>query len=100
MIGLNHYQILSALLFAIGVFGVIGRRNLIVTLLSIEIMLNAANLSLIAFSRFVGNYDGQVAALFVIAVAASEVAIGLAIAVLLFRTRNAIEIDDLRLMKW
>ena len=99
MIPLNHYLLLSAILFAIGAFGVLTRRNVIVILLSIEIMLNAANLSFVAFSSARGDLGGQVISLFVIAIAASEVAIGLAIAVLLFRNRGILDPNEMNLMK-
>lgn len=100
MITLQHYLILSAMLFALGAAGVMMRRNLIVTLMCLEIMLNAVNLTFIAFSRSLGSIEGQVFALFVMVVAAAEVAIGLAIAVALFRQRGAININDVNLMKW
>jgi NADH-quinone oxidoreductase subunit K len=88
------------MLFALGAAGVMMRRNLIVTLMCLEIMLNAVNLTFIAFSRSLGSIEGQVFALFVMVVAAAEVAIGLAIAVALFRQRGAININDVNLMKW
>ncbi len=97
---LGSYLILSGILFAIGILGVISRRNLMMVLLSIEIMLNAANLALVAFSSFGGNPRGQVASLFVIAVAACEVAIGLAVAVLVSRKRGIIDTDLLSSLKW
>ena len=97
---LHQYLILSGVLFAIGVFGVTTRRNLIVILLSIEIMLNAANLSFVAFSSFNHDLSGQVVSLFIIAIAASEVAVGLAIAVLLFRKKDTTDTDAVSLLKW
>lgn len=99
MIGLTHYLILSSVLFAIGALGVLLRRNLIAMLLSVEIMLNAANLSFVAASRAYGDLGGQVMALLVIAIAAAEVAVGLAILVQLYRQRETLDPDDLRLMK-
>ena len=87
------------MLFSIGAFGVLTRRNLIVIMLSVEIMLNAANLSLAAFSSFGENLTGQIAVLFVIAVAACEVAVGLAVAVLVFRRKNSIDTDVLSVLK-
>lgn len=93
------YLVLSGVLFILGTFGVLVRRNLISLLLSIEIMLNAANLVFVTFSRLHGNVTGQAVSLFVIAVAASEVAIGLAIAVLVFRIKNSIGTDPLNLLK-
>ena len=93
MIGLPHYLILSGILFGIGAIGVMRRRNFILILLSIEIMLNAVNLSLVAFSSFGQGQGGQIASLFVIAVAASEVAIGLAVAVLFSKRKGQIDTD-------
>ncbi|MFH1574687.1 MAG: NADH-quinone oxidoreductase subunit NuoK [Acidobacteriota bacterium] len=97
---INHYLILSALLFATGAVGVILKRNVISLLLCIEIMLNAANLSFIAFSRFLGQVHGQVFVFFVMVVAAAEAAVGLAIAIVLFRNRETLSVDDADLMKW
>ena len=99
MIPLDYYLITSGILFAIGASGVLMRRNIIMILLSIEIMLNAANLSFVAFSSAIGDLGGQVIALFVIAIAASEVAIGLAIAVLIFRNRGILDPNEMNLMK-
>ncbi|MBI4372498.1 MAG: NADH-quinone oxidoreductase subunit NuoK [Candidatus Omnitrophica bacterium] len=96
---LTHYLATSAILFVIGAFGVLARRNIIVILLSIEIMLNAANLSFVAFSAVWGDAAGQVISLFVIAVAASEVAVGLAIAVLISRRRPSLDPNEMNLMK-
>lgn len=100
MIPVSHYLILSAILFSIGVFGVIVRRNIMIILLSIELMLNAANLSFVTFSHALGDLGGQVISLFVIAIAASEVAVGLAIAVLLFRNRGTLDPNQMNAMKW
>ena len=99
MIPLHHLLITSGVLFAIGAFGVLARRNLIVILLSIEIMLNAANLSFVAFSYHRGDLGGQIISLFVIAIAASEVAVGLAITVLVFHNRGILDPNELNLMK-
>ena len=99
MIALHHYLIVSAILFGIGAFGVCSRQNIIIILLSIEIMLNAANLSFVAFSSHLGNLAGQAVSLFVVAIAASEVAIGLAIAVLLFKNRGVLDPNEMNLMK-
>ena len=99
MIGLEHYLIVSALLFSIGLMGVILRRNLIVIYMGVELMLNAANLALVAFSRFTNTVDGQVMVFFVITVAASEVAVGLALIVALYRRRQTTETDDLTSLK-
>ncbi|OGW86436.1 MAG: NADH-quinone oxidoreductase subunit K [Omnitrophica bacterium RIFCSPHIGHO2_02_FULL_46_11] len=99
MIPLTHYLIVSGILFAIGALGVLMRRNIIIMLLSIEIMLNAANLSFVAFSSSHADFGGQIFSLFVVAVAASEVAIGLAIAVLFFRSRGILDPNEMNLMK-
>ncbi len=99
MIGLEHYLIVSALLFSLGMMGVILRRNLIVIYMGLELMLNAANLALVAFSRFNNSMDGQVMVFFVITVAAAEVAVGLALIVALYRKRQSTEIEDLTSLK-
>ena len=101
-VGLQHYLILSAILFAIGLYGALGRRNALVILMSIEIMLNAANRSLVAFSRYVANaaLTGQVFALFVIVVAAAEAVVALAIIMTVYRNRKTVEVDKINLMKW
>jgi NADH-quinone oxidoreductase subunit K len=98
-VGLEHYLVVSALLFALGLFGVILRRNLLVIYMSLELMLNAGNLALVAFSRFTGNLDGQVLVFFVITVAAAEVSVGLALIVALYRRRETAHVEDLTLMK-
>jgi NADH-quinone oxidoreductase subunit K len=100
MVPENYYVTLSAVLFTIGVVGVVIRRNPLVIFMSIELMLNAANLALVAFGQRVGNLDGQALVLFVMAVAAAEVAVGLAIIVSIFRVRRRLSIDDLSLMRW
>ena len=100
MVSLEHYLVLSALLFSLGVIGVMFRRNLIVILMSLELMLNAVNLSFVAFSRYLGSIEGQIFVLFVMVVAAAEVAVGLAIAVAVFRQRGTININDIDLLKW
>jgi NADH-quinone oxidoreductase subunit K len=92
--------ILSGLLFAIGTVGVLVRRNALVIFMSIELQLNAVNLSLIAFSRQLGGVDGQVLAFFSIVVAAAEVVVGLAIIVSIFRKRASANVDDVSLLKW
>jgi NADH-quinone oxidoreductase subunit K len=94
------YVGLSAVLFTIGVVGVLVRRNPLVIFMSIELMLNAANLAFVAFGRVHGAVDGQVIVFFVMTVAAAEVAVGLAIIVAIFRTRHRIDVDDLSLMRW
>ncbi len=98
--GIWHYQIVAALLFMLGVFGVLVRRNIIVMFMCIELMLNAANLSLVAFSRMWGNPDGQVFVFMVIVVAAVEVAVGLAIIISLVRNRDSVNVEDTSLLKW
>ena len=100
MIPLSHYLILSATLFAIGTAGVFMRRNLITILLSIEIMLNAVNLSFVAFGRHHGSVDGQIIVAFVMTVAAAEAAVGLAIIVALFRHRESLNPDAFTSLKW
>ena len=104
MATLNDYLIASGLLFAIGLAGVVLRRNIIVILMCLEMMLSAANLSLVAFSRFktvdgLPNYNGQMLVFFIITVAAAEVAVGLAIIVALFRSRRTVHVDDINSMK-
>jgi len=98
-IGLNHYLVVSVLLFCLGLLGVIVRRNLLVIYMSLELMLNAANLALIAFSRFNDNLNGQVLVFFIITVAAAEVAVGLALIVALFRRRQTTHVEDLTTMR-
>jgi NADH-quinone oxidoreductase subunit K len=100
VIPLSHYLILSATLFAIGTAGVFMRRNLITILLSIEIMLNAVNLSFVAFGRHHGSVDGQIIVAFVMTVAAAEAAVGLAIIVALFRHRESLNPDAFTSLKW
>ncbi len=95
----HHYLALSVILFAIGAFGVLYRRNLIVILMSIELMLNAVNLSFVTFARTLGTGDGHVAAFFVMALAAAEAGIGLAILVMVFRNRATVQADDLTMMR-
>lgn len=97
---LEWYLALSALLFCIGVAGVLTRRNAIIIFMSVELMLNAANLTLVAFSRFLPNIDGQIFVFFVMAVAAAEVAVGLAIIITIFRHKESVDIDKVNLMKW
>ncbi|MGH7495736.1 MAG: NADH-quinone oxidoreductase subunit NuoK [bacterium] len=97
---LSYYLILSAVLFAIGVAGVLLRRNAIVIFMSIELMLNAVNLTFVAFAAQLQNIEGQIFVFFVMVVAAAEVAIGLALMVAIFRVRETIFVDELNLMKW
>lgn len=98
-VGLEHYLVVSALLFAMGLLGVILRRNLLVIYMCLELMLNAANLALVAFSRFTDNLHGQVFVFFIITVAAAEVAVGLALIVALYRKRQTAHTEDLTTMK-
>jgi NADH-quinone oxidoreductase subunit K len=100
MIPLSYYLVVSAVLFAIGTAGVFLRRNLITILLSIEIMLNAVNLSFIAFGRQLGNLDGQIIVFFVMTVAAAEAAVGLAIVISLYRHRESLNPDAFASLKW
>jgi NADH-quinone oxidoreductase subunit K len=98
-VGLEHYLVVSALLFCLGLLGVIMRRNLLVIYMSLELMLNAANLTLVAFSRYNGHLNGQVMVFFIITVAAAEVAVGLALIVALYRKRQTAHVEDLTSMK-
>ena len=99
-IGLSHYLAVAAILFTIGVFGIfVNRKNIIVILMSIELMLLAVNINLVAFSVFLGNLVGQIFAMFVLTVAAAEAAVGLAILVTFFRNRGDIAVDDASVMK-
>ena len=100
MIGLSHFLVLAAILFAISVAGIfINRKNLIVLLMCIELMLLAVNFNFVALSRYLGNIDGQVFVFFILTVAAAEAAIGLAILVVLFRSKRTIDVDKLDTMK-
>jgi NADH-quinone oxidoreductase subunit K len=98
-IGVEHYVTVSIILFCLGLLGVIVRRNLLVIYMGLELMLNAANLALVAFSRFNNNLDGQVFVFFIITVAAAEVSVGLALIVALYRKRRTAHVEDLTLMK-
>lgn len=100
MIPLPLVLAFAAALFAIGVYGVLARRNAVLVLMSVELMLNAVNLNLVAFSQQLRDVTGQVFALFVVTVAAAEVGIGLAIIILLYRNRETVNVDDADLMKW
>ncbi|HUM02506.1 MAG TPA: NADH-quinone oxidoreductase subunit NuoK [Thermoanaerobaculia bacterium] len=99
MVPLTHYLALSFLLFVLGVVGVLARRNLLTVLMSIELMLNAVNLNLVAFSRQLGDLGGQIFTVFVIAVAAGEAAIGLAILISLYRLKGSVNLDEASEMK-
>ncbi|HXF36851.1 MAG TPA: NADH-quinone oxidoreductase subunit NuoK [Actinomycetota bacterium] len=100
MIRLPLALLFSAALFSVGVYGVLARRNAVMVLMAIELMLNAVNVNLVAFSQQLGQLVGQVFALFVIAVAAAEVGIGLAIVILLYRNRETINVDEVNLLRW
>jgi NADH-quinone oxidoreductase subunit K len=100
LVTLNHFLILSGVLFAIGTVGVFLRRNLITILLSIEIMLNAVNLTFVAAGRYVGTVDGQIITFFVMTVAAAEAAVGLALVIALFRHRETLSPDAFTSLKW
>lgn len=99
MLALNNYLILSAILFAIGTIGVLVRRNAIVIFMCVEMMLNAVNLTLIAFSRYLGSIDGQVFVFFIMTVAAAEAAVGLALMIAFFKNRESIDVEDVNLLK-
>jgi NADH-quinone oxidoreductase subunit K len=98
-VGLQHYLAVSMLLFSLGLIGVISRRNILVMYMSLELMLNAANLALVSFSWFNQNLNGQVLVFFIITVAAAEVSVGLALIVALFRKRRSAHVEDLTSMK-
>ena len=97
---LNHYILLSAIIFSIGVMGVLLRRNAIIIFMSVELMLNAVNLLLTAFSVYSGDASGQVFVFFIMALAAAEVAVGLAIIVMIYRNTNSVDINVLNRLKW
>jgi NADH-quinone oxidoreductase subunit K len=100
LIGTGHYLFLSLALFLIGVVGVVTRRNVIIILMSIELILNAVNINLVAFSRLVGSVEGQVFAIFIITDAAAEAAVGLGIIIAFFRNRETVLSDEMDLLKW
>jgi NADH-quinone oxidoreductase subunit K len=100
MIPLPYYLILSTLLFTLGILGFLFKRNIITIFLCLELMLNAVNLSFVAFARNFQQLDGQIFVFFVMAVAAAEAAVGLGIIVLMFRSRQVLDVDDISLMKW
>lgn len=99
MVSLHSYLILSAILFSIGTIGVLTRRNAIVIFMCVEMMLNAVNLTFIAFSRHLGNIDGQIFVFFVMTVAAAEAAVGLALMIAFYKNRESIDVEDIKLMK-
>src|SRR5512142_721638 len=100
MVSLSSYLILSAVLFSIGVVGFLIRRNAIVIFMSLELMLNGANLAFVAFSRFLNSMDGQIIVVFVMSVAAAEAAVGLAIILAMHRTKKTVNADEMNLMRW
>jgi NADH-quinone oxidoreductase subunit K len=100
VVPLNHYIILSSIIFTIGVIGVLIRRNAIIIFMSVELMLNAVNLLLTAFSAYSGDASGQVFVFFIMALAAAEVAVGLAIIVMVYRNTNSVDINILNRLKW
>jgi NADH-quinone oxidoreductase subunit K len=100
MLALNNYLIISAILFSIGTIGVLIRRNAIVIFMCVEMMLNAVNLTFIAFSKYLGNIDGQVFVFFVMTVAAAEAAVGLALMIAFYKNRESIDVEDVNVMKW
>jgi NADH-quinone oxidoreductase subunit K len=95
-----HYLVLSAALLLVGTIGVLTRRNVVIILMSIELILNAVNINLIAFSRYLGEVSGQIFAIFVIAVAVAEAAVGLGILIALFRNKETVWADEIELLKW
>jgi NADH-quinone oxidoreductase subunit K len=99
MVPVNYYIVLSAILFVIGVVGVLTRRNALIIFMSIELMLNAANLAFVAFSSVIKSFSGQIFVFFVIAVAAAEVAVGLALIVEIFKSKHSIDVDQMSSLK-
>lgn len=100
MENLNSYLIVSAILFSIGTIGVLTRKNVIVMFMCIELMLNAVNLTFIAYSRYLGNFDGQIFVFFIMTVAAAEAAVGLALIIAFFNNKESVDVTDVNLMKW
>jgi NADH-quinone oxidoreductase subunit K len=100
VIPISYYLVLSAVVFITGVVGVLVRRNIIIILLSVELMLNATNINFVAFSRYFDSLAGQVFVFFALTVAAAEVAVGLAIIIALYRSKSSINVDDFQLLKW
>jgi NAD(P)H-quinone oxidoreductase subunit 4L len=99
-VGLEHFLILSAILFSIGLYGVLAKRNAVVILMSIEIMLNAVNIAMVAFSRYGHLITGQVFVIFIMVVAAAEAAVGLALIIAIYRSRKTVDAEKFDLMKW
>jgi len=100
MIPISHYIVVSLLLFTTGVIGVLTRRNVIIILMSIELILNAVNINLVAFSHYVGNLNGQIFAIFIITDAAAEAAVGLGIIIAFFRNRQTLLADEMDMLRW
>ena len=100
MIPISYYLVLSGIMFVTGVIGVLLRRNIIIILLSVELMLNATNINFVAFSQYFHNVGGQVFVFFTLTVAAAEVAVGLAIIIALYRAKSTINVDEFQLLKW
>ena len=100
MVPLNNYLILAGILFVIGVIGVLVRRNAIIIFMSIELMLNAVNLTFIAFSSYLNSIDGQIFVIMIMTVAASEVAVGLALIIAVFRLKATVNVDEINILKW
>lgn len=100
VVPISYYVILSAIVFTVGMVGVLIRRNIIIILLSVELMLNATNINFVAFSEYFHNVAGQVFVFFALTVAAAEVAVGLAIIIALYRSKSSINVDEFQLMKW
>lgn len=102
MIGLSHYLLLATILFGIGVYGVLAKRNAVAILMSIELMLNAVNINFVAINKFIqpGNAIGQLFAVFVIVVAAAEVSVGLALIISIYRQKKSVNLNDFNIMKW
>ncbi len=99
-VGLEHFLILSAVLFSIGLYGALAKRNAVVILMCIEIMLNAVNIAMVAFSRYGHLLTGQVFAIFIMVVAAAEVVVGLALVIAIYRSRETVDVERIDLMKW
>ncbi len=99
-ISIGHYLVVSTALLLIGALGVLTRRNIVIILMSLELILNAANINLIAFSRYYGNMDGQIFAIFIITVAVAEAAVGLGILIAMFRNKGTVLADEINLLKW
>jgi NADH-quinone oxidoreductase subunit K len=100
MVSLNSYLLVSAILFSLGALGVLIRRNAIVIFMCVELMLNAVNLAFIAFSKYLGNIDGQIFVFFVMTVAAAEAAVGLALMIAFYKNRESIDVEDVNMLKW